>query len=110
MPYDPSITQRVKKAVKEATDQYLAVDVLLEHNERQDKLIAGLEDKVGVLVWYHARRVTQERVRKVVEEAIEAAFNEQKLKMSMLQKVVWVSLVPIAMAAGGFLVDLLGKH
>jgi isocitrate dehydrogenase len=110
MPYDPSITQRVRKAVKEATDQYLAVDVLLEHNERQDKLIAELNDKVGVLIWHHVRRVTDEKVKRVVDEAIKCALREQRLKVRMLTRVVWVALVPVSMAAGGLLIELLRKH
>jgi hypothetical protein len=106
MPYDPSITQRVRKAVKEATDQFLAIDVLLEHNERQDKLIAELNDKVGGLLWHHVRRMTEEKVK----EAIKCALREHRMKVNILQRIVWVALIPISMAAGGFLVELLRKH
>jgi hypothetical protein len=104
--YDPSITQRVRKAVKEATDQFLAVDVLLEHNERQDKLIGEIQDDVKDLKWHNTRRITEEYVKKQIEEAFR--FRDQK--MSFLTKVVWIALVPVSMAAGGFFVTLLGKH
>ena len=101
MSYDPSITQRVRHAVSNATDAHLAVDMLLEHNERQDQQIGAIEDTVKDLAWHHARRLTEERMRIVIAES----FREANLRIALNKWILITLGTPIAGAAVVLIID-----
>lgn len=102
MPYNPDITQRVRKAVLEATDQHLAIELLLRHNEEQDRETARIADVVKDLDWWHARRVTD----KWVLDKIEEAFTYRDKQIASLSRLVWGLLVPVAGAAAMLILEI----
>lgn len=105
MAYDPSITQKVWKAVKSATDQFLAVDVLLQHNEKQDRKIGALEDSVKALEWIKSRAVIKETIQKMIDISINDALRKTRLKITYMKWVLISVLLPASVAITGVIAE-----
>lgn len=104
MPWDPSITQRVRKAIGNSTDRTLVTDVLERGIKECETEIDAMRKRLTMLEHQYRERVTETGVIRIVKDS------QVKEKLSLLTKIVRIAIIPIAAAALGFLADMFRKH
>ena len=103
MTWDPSITQRVRKAIGNSTDRTLVTDVLERGIKECENEIESLRKRVKMLEDANRERVTESGVIRIVSAA------HVKEKVNYLTWALRAALVPIAGASLAYIWEHLKK-